>query len=93
MAALGLVLMVVGVVLVGVFFAKPWRTCEDDTAPAGCPGGIEPYGVLAGMALGAAGTVMTITGGIRLGNGPWNGHPPTRPQKHNADSERKNERT
>lgn len=32
MAALGLVLMVVGVVMVGVFFAKPWRTCEDDDA-------------------------------------------------------------
>ena len=91
MMALGLVMTVIGSVVVMLLFLQPWRTCEDDTAPAGCPGGIEADGRSAGMVVGAVGVGLFVAGAVRLGNGPWNGSTPTRPQEHNADNERKNE--
>ncbi len=54
----GLGMCVAGVVLTALAFFAPWRTCVDDTAAAGCPGGVEGTASVIGVALLAFGIVL-----------------------------------
>ena len=59
-AWVGPLLMAAGAALLTVFFFQPWRTCLEDDSPAGCPGGIEAWGRVMGIALMLTGALVWV---------------------------------